>query len=473
MLTLEPARRLEGCEGAPIDPPVRYRRRAAAMALAIIRTGTIQPGPSKTLTFEPGSTPIRPTSMISPEYLREQTRWIRDVLDQEVAREGPDSIHAEDILKLDELIRQLRDSDLGVRDIKYSRIHLAMLEISGRATRWPRVVIERCDAVAEVWEQKFGRLQDLGTCLYEEGGRLYGVCRPEDTSKDKLMIRWMKAKEIKAFAAHTWGDLGFKPGDWWINPLFAHRDGIIDRSENDGGIVTDAHGAYAVLMAGDEEVSSPSPNEFIYRAKYSHGSGRYRLTAATRDSRKPVRILRSHTLRSFWTPKAGVRYDGLHKVTAWSIRQDRKTKEHIYDITFTRLSTEPSMESIVLCRPWAEEVEDYKQYKRLRQLARSAQHKASELEQSKDVANVSTTIDGTFDVAEADLLGGVPPETGPVELDDAVDDEEKIRTSLTTLADSPGVSMADLLNITAQHEVSSPGTPPVAPLLTRRQPLAL
>ncbi|KAF2763778.1 hypothetical protein EJ03DRAFT_340268 [Teratosphaeria nubilosa] len=436
-------------------------------------TGTTQPGPSKTWTFESDSTPSRATSITNPEYLREQTRWIRDVLDQEVAREGPDSIHAEDILKLDELIRQLRDADLDVRDIKYSRIHLAMLEICGRATRWPRVVIERCDGVAEVWERKFGKLQDLGTFLYEEGGRLHGVCKPEDTSKDKLMIRWMKAKEIKAFAAHSWGDLGFKPGDWWINPLFAHRDGIIDRSENQGGIVADAHGAYAVLMTGDEEVSSSTPNQFIYRAKHSHGSGRYRLTAATRESRKPVRILRSHTLRSFWTPKAGVRYDGLHKVTAWSIRQDRKTKEHIYDITFTRLSTEPSMEKVVLCRPWIEEVEDYKQYKHLRQLARSVLHNAPELEQSEDVPTVSTAIDGIIDVAGTDLVGDVSPKTGPMELDGAVDDDKEIRTSLRTLTDSPGASMADLLEIIAQHEVSAPGTPPVAPLLMRRQPLAL
>jgi hypothetical protein len=97
---------------------------------------------------------------------------------------------------------------------------------------------------------------------------------------------------------------------WWINPLFAFADGIIDSVTADGGIVSDANGAYAILMAGNDEVSGPSFEAFTYRAKNSD-RGRYRLTAATRESRQPVRVLRSHSLRSFWAPKAGVRYDGL------------------------------------------------------------------------------------------------------------------------------------------------------------------
>ena len=63
-------------------------------------------------------------------------------------------------------------------------------------------------------------------------------------------------------------------------------------------------------MTGVSEESSKGPNEFVYRAR-SNDKGRYRLTAGTPESRHPVRILRSHTLRSFYAPKAGLRYDGL------------------------------------------------------------------------------------------------------------------------------------------------------------------
>jgi hypothetical protein len=97
---------------------------------------------------------------------------------------------------------------------------------------------------------------------------------------------------------------------WWISPLFALRDGIIDSAEAAGGIVSDVDGAYALLMTSDEEVSGPTSDVFTYRAR-NHDRGRYRLTAATRESRQPVRVLRAHSLRSFWSPKAGVRYDGL------------------------------------------------------------------------------------------------------------------------------------------------------------------
>lgn len=96
---------------------------------------------------------------------------------------------------------------------------------------------------------------------------------------------------------------------WWISPLFAFRDGIVDSASADG-VVADSGGAYAVLMAGDEEVAGQNADSFVFRARLNDKS-RYRLTSGTPESRSPVRILRSHTLRSFYAPKAGLRYDGL------------------------------------------------------------------------------------------------------------------------------------------------------------------
>ena len=97
---------------------------------------------------------------------------------------------------------------------------------------------------------------------------------------------------------------------WWISALFAFNAGILDSSGPQGGIVADSKGAYAVLLTGSDEVSSASPETFVYRARDAN-RGRFRLTAATIDSRHPVRILRSHALHSFWSPRAGVRYEGL------------------------------------------------------------------------------------------------------------------------------------------------------------------
>lgn len=64
-------------------------------------------------------------------------------------------------------------------------------------------------------------------------------------------------------------------------------------------------------MTDKDEIPGPNPDIFTYRAK-DQGRGRYRLAACTRDSRIPVRILRSHSLQGFWSPRAGIRYDGLY-----------------------------------------------------------------------------------------------------------------------------------------------------------------
>jgi hypothetical protein len=64
---------------------------------------------------------------------------------------------------------------------------------------------------------------------------------------------------------------------------------------------------------------------FTYRSTRGD-SRRYLLCAGTLASRRPIRVLRSHTLRSFFAPRAGVRYDGLYKVSGWRITQDPKTK---------------------------------------------------------------------------------------------------------------------------------------------------
>lgn len=191
------------------------------------------------------------------------------------------------------------------------------------------------------------------------------------------------------------------PSSWWINPLFAFRDGIIDSGEPAGGIVSDEHGAYAILMTDEDETTSPSPERFVYRAR-ERDRGRYRLTAATRDGRQPVRVLRSHTLRGFWSPRAGVRYDGLHRVTGWSIQYDACKRQMGYEITLERLASEPSMD-FALRRPWTDEVEDYKEYKRLRREARDRQADSA-IGKVRALPSLLFTADGTMDITVSGTL---------------------------------------------------------------------
>ncbi|KAK4574942.1 hypothetical protein LTR86_000792 [Recurvomyces mirabilis] len=344
---------------------------------------------------EPGTPMDGRTSVYNINFLRHRARWIRDDLDPRVAREGGDALHADEILKLDEFLRRLRNSNNSIDDIRVSRIHLAILSIAGHGTRWPIRLIDRCDELRVVWEAKYGSLKKLGFLLYEQGGRLYDVCTPEDATQEKLLAKWLKTPEgtkLSPVRSLRHGDLGFKPGDWWINRLFAFREGIINHSEAEGGVIADSIGAYAVVLAGSQEKSCFNSSSFIFRPS-NNDKGRYRLTSGAPESRQPVRILRSHNLQSFLAPKAGLRYDGLHKVSGWSIKRDTKTRAMVYDIHFVRLPDQQPMEE-VLSRPWIEEIEDYKEYKRLRQLM-----KDKKAEAVRPVVGALSTLAGSADGA--------------------------------------------------------------------------
>jgi len=56
--------------------------------------------------------------------------------------------------------------------ILFSRVHKALLLISGRGTRWPSKLIEVSDALIAEMTARFGSLDMLRPALYEKGGRL-------------------------------------------------------------------------------------------------------------------------------------------------------------------------------------------------------------------------------------------------------------------------------------------------------------
>jgi hypothetical protein len=55
------------------------------------------------------------------------------------------------------------------------------------------------------------------------------------------------------------------------------------------------------------------------------------------------------------------------------LKKETKSNDTFILITFKRLASELSMDS-VLCRPWSDEVEDYTEYKRLRRMYREKQN---------------------------------------------------------------------------------------------------
>ena len=78
-----------------------------------------------------------------------------------------------------------------------------------------------------------------------------------------------------------------------------------------------------------------------------------------------------------------------HNVDGWSVKKDAQSKKTVFTVVFKRLATEVSMDT-VLCRPWSNEIDDYLEYKRLRQIARENEAKVNK-------STSTASIDGTVD----------------------------------------------------------------------------
>jgi hypothetical protein len=156
-------------------------------------------------------------SLLNLDYLLSRTRWIRDVLDPQIARQGPETTTADEVLQLEDLLRYLLAAKLSQNELRYSRLHLAVEAIASRATRWPKRLVDRCDVLKRAWEKQYDTpLKSWGTMLYEkDGGRLHGICEPEDTSDEDLLSKWATQPDAKPNPSFSrrHGDLGFVPGE--------------------------------------------------------------------------------------------------------------------------------------------------------------------------------------------------------------------------------------------------------------------
>jgi hypothetical protein len=74
-------------------------------------------------------------------------------------------------------------------------------------------------------------------------------------------------------------------------------------------------------------------------------------------------------------------------------------KEIVYDIHFKRMASEVSMD-IVLRRPYSDETEDYREYKRIRQAARLAEEQAGKAKRNAAAPTFTISSDGIFDDSE-------------------------------------------------------------------------
>jgi hypothetical protein len=136
-------------------------------------------------TSAPGAiAPSRlPVDELSLERLTAIAAWIRDHLDPRVAREGPEILHPDDVLLLLDVFTALQHVEISASTLRVTRIYKAILEVSGKATRWPGRLADECDKLIILWRHHFGPLKGLRPFLYGRGGRLDGTTNVTDVTK--------------------------------------------------------------------------------------------------------------------------------------------------------------------------------------------------------------------------------------------------------------------------------------------------
>jgi hypothetical protein len=164
--------------------------------------------------------------VVTRPWLRQIAHWIRDELDPIIAREGPEHLRIDDVLMLHDIFHALCTSlSVTALDLRATGIHKAIVEVSGMATRWPGRLCDDCDKIIVAWTSKFGPLEDLRPFLYGRGGRLEGIARIEDWTKQvnltdlasnstaltrslpgshQAMANYVSGKDVTETSSSTW-----------------------------------------------------------------------------------------------------------------------------------------------------------------------------------------------------------------------------------------------------------------------------
>ena len=118
------------------------------------------------------------------------------------------------------------------------------------------------------------------------------------------------------------GANGLQVGQWWPIQLCTLRDGAHGSAE--GGIHGPSlQGAYSIVMSAGGYADVDEGDKVLYcgtsgsaDGQPSAGTNQLKLSMAAKI---PVRLIRSHKLKSIYSPSHGLRYDGLYEIVNFEI----------------------------------------------------------------------------------------------------------------------------------------------------------
>ncbi|KAK5111601.1 hypothetical protein LTR85_011830 [Meristemomyces frigidus] len=159
-------------------------------------------------------------------------------------------------------------------------------------------------------------------------------------------------------------------GQWWPTQLTTVRDGA--HGATIAGISgAEGEGAYSCIMSGGHDYPDEDHgNVVLYCGTDSNDgsvTGPTKRMLESEENGKPVRLIRSHNLKSEHAPEIGFRYDGLYKVVSSENMDTATHPRQRHRFKLVRLPGQAEIRSTGPAkRPTEQEKEAHKKDKRLR-----------------------------------------------------------------------------------------------------------
>ena len=116
------------------------------------------------------------------DELRAWSRYIRDVLHSKVAVKDEVVLSSTITDEAEEFMNLLDRATIDTESLRFSRVHLALYEISATGSRWPLKIVLRAESLLALWEAELGPLKEIRADLWGTGGRLEGLTKLGDSN---------------------------------------------------------------------------------------------------------------------------------------------------------------------------------------------------------------------------------------------------------------------------------------------------
>ncbi|KAL9044758.1 MAG: hypothetical protein Q9214_002124 [Letrouitia sp. 1 TL-2023] len=284
-----------------------------------------------------------------------------------------DNLDYSSLMNLRALLGKLRYVKLTPEILKQTKMKEALRMIAqGESRGWPPDIISQARDLLRSWEAPPEPLNAATSQIKYMGRKIGGKVRRSAGSgqHDLNQSPWFVRPPPKPSKAHNEGHLGFKIGSWWPNSLAASEAGIIDNPH--WAITADIDVAYAILLTENREKLLPKGEGSRFFPYPDDRSVVKLMQTISGNHRIAVRVLRSGSLESPLAPTAGVRYDGLYRVTNYrvNLHHEEETDKDVllYDFCLLRESDQESID-IALSHPTPEELSAYQDHELERRLS--------------------------------------------------------------------------------------------------------